>query len=78
MESARSQGKVEILLSCQTHDPGRGSFMVNPLPVKKQSGGQKTITHRGIKLHVFRAAHHASKRGWETHPAAFDYAVTYR
>ena len=39
MESSRSQGKVEYLLTCQTRDPSRGSFMVHPMAVKEKKDG---------------------------------------
>lgn len=91
MQAAREQGKVEILMPCQTMDPGRGSFMVHALAVKKPSGTPKTVPnpyydpydHRSEKkLPVFRAAHHITHTrhglSHELHSGAFDFAVYYR
>lgn len=77
MQSARESGHVEILMPCQVEDPGRGSFMVNPLPTKKH------ITRRGVKMAVWRAAYHIDRyerngrRTHALHNEAFDYAVDY-
>jgi hypothetical protein len=91
MKSGREQGKVEILMPCQTLDPGRGSFMVHAIAVKKPSGGAKTVSNPFYdqddprseqRLPVFRAAHHRifTRHGssYEPHPEAFDFAVYYR
>lgn len=90
MESSRSQGKVEILLPCQTHDPARGSFMVHPMVVKKGSGSVKRVPNPSYNpgdvesdptLEVFRSCNHIlEKRGRkvvEPHDCAFDFAVDY-
>lgn len=90
MQSGREQGKVEILLPCQTMDPAKGSFMVHALAVKKPSGSPKTIRNPHYdpndyrseeRLHVFRAAHHINQTrhgvSHETHPYAYDFAVSY-
>lgn len=89
MISARDQGHVEILRPCQTMDPARGSFMVNPATVKKK-GTPVTVSNpyydigrekSDKRLHVFRAANAKirTRRGWvfEEHPYAFDFAVYY-
>lgn len=88
MESARSQGKVEVLMPCQTMDPARGSFMVHPMAVKKPNGTQKSILNPHYdpnnpyseeRLPVFRAAHQVTHtvRGTkaEPHPDAIDFVV---
>lgn len=90
MESARSQGKVEVLMPCQTMDPAKGSFMVHAMAVKKPSGATKTIPNPYYnptdfrseeRLSVFRAAHHVTRTrhgvSHEPHPYAFDFAVHY-
>lgn len=91
MQASREQGKVVILMPCQTHDPAKGSFMVHALAVKKPSGTPKTVPNPFYdpydpdsekRLNVFRAAHHRgySTRGgtsYEPHPAAYDFAVYY-
>jgi len=82
MDSNRTSGHVEILLPCQTYDPGRGSFMVHPVAVKVH-GQPKTIRIGDTRVSVFRAANHIKghdRNGTaivETHPEAFDYAVDY-
>jgi hypothetical protein len=58
---------IRELLPAQTHDPARGSFMVNPLPVR----GKR---HRGEP--VYRAAHHLRGIGQpEPHPYAIDFVI---
>jgi hypothetical protein len=91
MESSRSQGRVVILLQCQTHDPAKGSFMVHPMAVKTKSGNTKRVPNPSYDkydpdsekgLPVFRSCHHikGTRKGvsQEAHPEAFDFAVDYR
>lgn len=90
MQSSRESGHVEILMPCQTYDPGRGSFMVHPLAVKVKDH-MKHIRNPNwdpddfdspMHLPVFRAGNHISYDGKgqmhpEPHPEAFDFAVDY-
>lgn len=83
MQSSRESGHVEILMPCQVRDPGRGSFMVNPVPVKLKNGQPKTVTNPAEptwpRLHVMRAGNHITQTRLgmraDPHPEAFDYAV---
>jgi hypothetical protein len=57
MESTRQ------LMRCQVMDRARGSFYVNPLPV------------RGKRAGTFRASNHISSKGAVPHQNAIDYRV---
>lgn len=63
------------LITAQTHDPARGEFMVNALPVKDKSGKRKTVQGKP----VYRAAHHITHTPTgihaDAHPEAFDFIV---
>jgi len=61
---------IRKLINAQVQDPGRGSFMVHPLPVKKS--GQSA---------VYRSANHIKKGrdgqtvGATPHPEAYDFTL---
>lgn len=63
---------VRHLLLVQTHDPARGSFYVNPQPVKKPNGGTKKVNGRP----VYRGSMMRNRKGgFDPHPEAHEFVV---
>jgi len=64
---------VKVLRDCQTHDPARGSFFVNPLPVKR---GEKQVYRFGRP--VTRGSHHIDRETATVspHPYAIDFVIS--
>lgn len=54
---------IRELIPAQVHDPGKGSFLVNPRPVKSANGvGIKMHRSRDGQLRpVYRAPHYYTK-----------------
>lgn len=73
---------VRELLHVQVHDPAKGSFLVNPMPVKSGKGTTKTRhCTDGNKRVVYRASHfkvrdkRTGSPAFEPHPEAMDFVV---
>lgn len=68
---------IRKLRNHQVTDPGRGSFLVHPLPVK--DNGKVLLAHGGLP--VYRSANHLQRdqagrvASQAPHPEAFDFVL---